>query len=767
VRTERSEYEASDPSPTATGILPAVDPIESLPKSWQSPVSRLMQEAEQPLAFIELDLDEHQRFGSRLLLLTNQRLCELPASDRPPVFSIGYQFGTKLSANIYGGLGTLELLAGDEVRRTWHYTAAVARNVDRFVLAYAAAHRSGPQSGQRTGLDGSWVCPDCGASIPAEQSVCPTCVPTAAPPPTRSLLRLSSFARRRMGTIGAGLALTVAATAVGLIPPYLTMPLLDRVLIPRQTGGELDQRLMMIYLGGLALAAVVAWLLSWAKTYTLALASEQVSADLRLETYRHLQRLSLDYFGGKRTGDLIARISSDTDRICNYLSVHLVDFTTDILLFVFTAIVLVTIDPALAAATLIPLPLLAWLVQRVRTRLRHGFARASHAWGEMVSVLNDSISGVRVVKAFAQESREVERFSQANQHVRDSNVRVNRLWSFFGPTVTLLTELGVLIIWGFGVWRVASGAITVGVLTAFIAYISRFYARLDSMSRMLANTQRAAAASYRIFEILDRKPSVMEPARPRDPGRLDGRIVLRDVYFKYDTRPVIRGVSLEIHPGEMIGIVGPSGAGKSTLVNLICRFYDPTSGSIEVDGQDIRNFSTEAYRRNIGIVLQEAFLFYGTIAENIAYGRPDADRHEIVQAARAAHAHDFIARLPDGYDSLVGERGQGLSGGERQRISIARALLTDPRILILDEATSAVDNQTEREIQRALEHLVQGRTTIAIAHRLSTLRAADRIIVFEQGQIVDIGRHEELLERGGLYGRLYQSQIEMSEQMAV
>jgi ATP-binding cassette subfamily B protein len=217
----------------------------------------------------------------------------------------------------------------------------------------------------------------------------------------------------------------------------------------------------------------------------------------------------------------------------------------------------------------------------------------------------------------------------------------------------------------------------------------------------------------------------------------------------------------------MIGIVGPSGAGKSTLVNLICRFYDPTSGSIEVDGQDIRNFSTEAYRRNIGIVLQEAFLFYGTIAENIAYGRPDADRHEIVQAARAAHAHDFIARLPDGYDSLVGERGQGLSGGERQRISIARALLTDPRILILDEATSAVDNQTEREIQRALEHLVQGRTTIAIAHRLSTLRAADRIIVFEQGQIVDIGRHEELLERGGLYGRLYQSQIEMSEQMAV
>jgi ATP-binding cassette subfamily B protein len=259
----------------------------------------------------------------------------------------------------------------------------------------------------------------------------------------------------------------------------------------------------------------------------------------------------------------------------------------------------------------------------------------------------------------------------------------------------------------------------------------------------------------------------MEPARPIDPGRLNGQLALRNVHFKYDTRPVIRGVDLQIQPGELVGLVGPSGAGKSTLVNLICRFYDPTAGVIEADGHDIRNFPIEAYRQNIGIVLQEPFLFYGTIAENIAYGRPEAPHDEILQAARAAHAHEFIMRLPDGYDSLVGERGQGLSGGERQRISIARALLTDPRILILDEATSAVDNETEREIQQALENLIHGRTTIAIAHRMSTLRSADRIIVFENGRIVDIGRHEELLERGGLYGRLYQAQVEMSEQIAV
>ncbi len=378
----------------------------------------------------------------------------------------------------------------------------------------------------------------------------------------------------------------------------------------------------------------------------------------------------------------------------------------------------------------------------------------------MVSVLTDAIPGIRVVKAFAQEQREVDRFATSNQRVLDANVRVNRLWAFFSPTVTLLTEFGVLVIWGFGVWRVSSGSITVGVLTAFLAYISRFYIRLDSMSRMLASVQRAAASTYRIFEILDRVPSVAQPVRPIEPGRLTGELSIRNVSFKYGSREVLRDINLDIRPGELVGLVGPSGSGKSTLVNLVCRFYDPTQGSIMADGHDIRSFSVEAFRRNIGIVLQEPFLFFGTIAENIAYGRPEATRDEIVQAARAAHAHQFITRLPDGYDSMVGERGQTLSGGERQRISIARALLTNPRILILDEATSAVDNETEREIQAALENLIRGRTTIAIAHRLTTLRNADRIVVLEAGKIVEVGRHESLLESQGLYHRLYQSQRE-------
>ena len=432
-----------------------------------------------------------------------------------------------------------------------------------------------------------------------------------------------------------------------------------------------------------------------------------------------------------------------------------------------TAVLMLSMDPRLAIVSLVPFPVIVWLVYRVRARLRRGFRQASVAWGEMTSVLADTIPGVRVVKAFAQEDREIERFGRSNRRVVDINDRVNVTWSFFGPTVRFSTDIGLLVVWAYGCWQVFHSGVTVGVLIAFVAFISRFFTRIESLIFMVSATQRAAVASQRIFEILDRVPSVADPVRPVHPGRLEGAIELRGVRFKYGTREVLHGLDLSIRPGEMIGLVGASGAGKSTLINLICRFYDVAEGSILADGIDIRSFPKAEYRANVGIVLQDPFLFYGTIAENIAYGRPDASHEQIVAAARAARAHEFILRLPDGYDSLVGERGQTLSGGERQRISIARALLIDPRILILDEATSSVDTETEREIQTALENLIRGRTTLAIAHRLSTLRRADRLVVLERGRIVEIGNHQELLERPGVYARLHQAQLEVVQGVGV
>ncbi|MBS0309131.1 MAG: ABC transporter ATP-binding protein [Proteobacteria bacterium] len=733
-----------------------------LPPTWQTAVAAQLDSDENVIAWLQVDLDAKLHFTDGLLVLTERRLLARAAGEdgwRDWIF----RADLSLQHHDHAGVGHLALIDAQGQLAAWRFTLghnlSALRLLDQFALRQQAA-LSGqpPQEPERN------ACPTCKAPLEADQEECPVCSRVIhTPPSTWTLFRLWRFAKPYKGALLAGFFLTLLGTAASMVPPYLSMPLMDKVLIPYQNGKQIDPMLVGQYLGGLLAAALLAWGLSWAKTYILALVSERIGADLRTTTYEHLLRLSLEYFGGKRTGDLMSRIGSESDRICVFLSLHLLDFATDVLMLAMTAAILFSIDPWLALVTLLPLPIIAWMIHVVRDKLRTGFEKIDRVWGEVTNVLADTIPGIRVVKAFAQEKREADRFREANQHNLAVNDRLNKTWSLFSPSVSLLTELGLLVVWGFGIWQVARGQITVGVLTAFIAYISRFYGRLDSMSRIVSVTQKSASAAKRIFDILDHVSSVPEPAQPVKMQEVQGRIDIIDVGFRYGNRAVNRGINLSIKPGEMIGLVGHSGSGKSTLVNLICRFYDVAEGAIRLDGTDIRAFAIADYRRNIGLVLQEPFLFFGTIAENIAYGKPDASRAEIMAAARAAHAHEFILRLPQGYDSMVGERGQGLSGGERQRISIARALLIDPRILILDEATSSVDSETEKEIQKALDNLVQGRTTIAIAHRLSTLQRADRLVVLDRGQVVEEGSHDDLMAREGAYYRLYQAQARNGE----
>jgi ATP-binding cassette subfamily B protein len=730
--------------------------LTELPDRWRTEIPALAPE-ENVLGALEVDLDSKLHFNKGLLLLTERRIMA-----RAPGETVWrdwtYRRGMSLKLHDHAGVGHLELV--DETQRlaNWRFTLGqnllairLSENFARLLDAHV--HGKPLQQVEQN------ACPTCKAPLEPDQEECPVCTKVVhTPPSTWTLFRLWRFARPYKWQLLLGFAMMLLSTGAHLIPPYIIMPLTDNVLIPYQSGKPVDTSLVVLYMSALTGAAVLAWIFGWAKTYVLALVSERIGADLRTTTYEHLLRMSLEYFGGKRTGDLMSRIGSESDRICVFLSLHLLDFASDCLMIIMTGVILFTIDPWLAVITLLPLPFIAWMIHLVRDRLRTGFEKIDRVWGEVTNVLADTIPGIRVVKAFAQETREATRFRTANQHNLAVNDKLNKVWSLFSPTVSFLTEVGILVIYVFAIWQISKSHITVGVLSAFVTYATRFYGRLDSMSRIVSVTQKSASAAKRIFDILDHVSSVPEPAQPVKPAKIRGDITLREVGFRYGNRAVNRGVNLEIKAGEMIGLVGHSGSGKSTLVNLICRFYDVAEGAILLDGVDIRNFSVSDYRRNIGLVLQEPFLFFGTIAENIAYGKPNATRAEIMAAARAAHAHDFILRLPQGYDSMVGERGQGLSGGERQRISIARALLIDPRILILDEATASVDSETEKEIQKALDNLVAGRTTIAIAHRLSTLQRANRLVVMDRGKVVEEGPHDELMAKEGAYYRLYQAQ---------
>lgn len=529
-----------------------------------------------------------------------------------------------------------------------------------------------------------------------------------------------------------------------------------------------EKRFPLIWLvvGGILGTSLATGLLSFGRSYLMSVVGQRVIFDLRNQLYQHLQSLSFSFFDNRRTGELMSRVTNDVNALQQLITSGVMEILTDLVTFVALVGFLMWLDWQLTVLLLITFPLMVFTTRYFGERIRGAYREVQERIAGVNEHLQDTISSIRLVQSFANEEYEVARFAEYNRQSMEANIRAVRLWSVFFPILDVINQLGIVVILAFGSWQVIRGALTVGSLVAFIAYLREVQRPIRRFGRIMNVIQQAAASGERIFEILDTKSEIVEKPDAIDLPPLRDRIRYENVTFSYDDEtPAVLDINLEIKAGMTVAFVGPSGAGKTTMINLLARFYDPDEGRITIDGYDIRDVTLASLRGQMGIVSQEVTLLHGSIKENIAYGKPTATRKEIEEAARLANAHGFITALPQGYNTLIGERGVRLSGGQRQRIAIARAILKDPAILILDEATSQLDSEAEHLIQQALARLFKGRTNLVIAHRLSTIRQADLIVVMEDGRIVETGKHEELLARGGRYASLHATQFGTESQV--
>lgn len=586
--------------------------------------------------------------------------------------------------------------------------------------------------------------------------------------------RLLSYLKPYKNRVIWGMAAATLVTLLALIPPLLTGHLVDKVIRPVQDGtikAADVASIAWLSVLGIAVVHAVSKLCVWLRLRLLAVLGELVARDLRDQLFAHLQKLSMSFYSRKKTGSLITRVSSDTDRLWEFLAFGVVEVTLSLVTLVALSGVLIYLDWRLGLVMAIPVPLMCLAIHLHGNGMQRLFTRAWRKWSRLTDVLSDTIPGMRVVKAFNQEGREKRRFGERNAEAVGEFNRIHASWTGFWPGLMLALEATVLCVWVLALPRLlgttaALGpSLTLGKFVSFLLYTTMFIYPVEILGQVARIMHRATSSAHRVFEVLDTQPEVVDDAHPIAIGELKGEVEFDRVTFAYDgVRQVIKGASFKVKPGELIGLVGPSGGGKTTLINLLTRFYDVSGGRILIDGVDLRKLDGGRYREQVGIVLQDPYLFHGSVLENIRYGAPEATFDEVIAAARVANAHDFISRLPHGYDTVVGERGHTLSGGERQRVSIARAVLKNPRILILDEATSSVDTETERKIQEAIDRLVAGRTVFAIAHRLSTLRKASRLLVIQDGNLVEHGTHAELLANpNGVYTKLHRLQQELHE----